>query len=358
MKTFFILFFAFILCNGQSITKDENKTNDFIFIDGSELTIEGMGWQNVDLPYNRLPIYAKDKVSKDVWRLSRNSAGINIRFLTNSPIIMVNWELNNEMLYLPHMPATGVSGIDLYKKNAQGKWFYFGTGRATKYPENTAKFVNPDSSKYLTEFLLYFPLYNGIKKIQIGIVPGSKIQAAEKNIKLPIVFYGTSITQGGCASRPGLVHTSRIGRELNYPVINLGFSGSAKSEIEMAELLTEIDAALYIYDPLRNMTAELVKNNSENFIRKILDVKRKTPILLVAETDIYNKFPSERDSLLIEIVTKLNAEGYDNVYFLEGTGLLGFDGEGTVDTIHPNDIGFMRMSEKFLTKIREILKID
>lgn len=361
MKKFlftFLYFFCFQIIFGQNSEKQISIPDDTVWYDGNIFTIEGMGWNETSEPYDRLPKSAELKVSKDVWKLSHHSAGINIRFLTNSPFIKIKWQLKNEMLSMPHMPATGVSGIDLYKKNENNKWFYAGTGRANVFPINTAKFYNDDSGKVPIEFLVYLPLYNGIKKIEIGIAKNKDIKSGNKNIKKPLVFYGTSITQGGCASRTGLVHTSIISRELDFPVINLGFSGSAKSEPEIADLLSELDASLYIYDPLRNMTTDLVKQNSEKFIRKLLELRPITPILMVSETDFKNRYPSERDSLFIKIVKTLNEEGFNNVYFLDGDGLLGYDGEATVDTNHPNDIGFQRMAAKFLKRIKEILNLE
>src|SRR5262249_11874186 len=149
---------------------------------------------------------------------------------------------------------TGVSGVDLYVKTDQG-WHWLGTGRPTQQT-NTAALVSglPNQRR---EYTLYFPLYNGGSSIEIGIAKEALISPLPRddgNAK-PIVFWGTSITQGGCASRPGMVHTAILGRRLNVPVINLGFSGNGKMEPEVAELLAEIDAAIYVVDCLPNCTA-------------------------------------------------------------------------------------------------------
>ena len=166
---------------------------------------------------------------------------------------------------LPHMPATGVSGVDLYAKDKGGRWEFVGNGRPAA-ATNTASFAVPPGEQYL----LYLPLYNGVKSVEIGIPKGRKIAAASpRQHRKPIVIYGTSITQGGCASRPGMAWTSIVGRRLDTPVINLGFSGSGKMEPAMADLLAELDPSVYVLDCIWNMSPEQVSERVVPFVEKL-----------------------------------------------------------------------------------------
>src|SRR5205085_2015483 len=139
------------------------------------------------------------------------------------------------------------------------------------------------------EFLLYLPLYNGVSSVEIGIAKGSTLAkgpARPPERQKPIVFYGTSITQGGCASRPGMVHTAILGRRLDRPVINLGFSGSGRMEPAMATLLAELDPAVYVLDCLPNMSAAEVAERMEPFVRTLRKAHPRTPIVM-AEDRLY-----------------------------------------------------------------------
>ena len=124
---------------------------------------------------------------------------------------------------------------------------------------------------------------------EIGLPADAKLSKAEpyknedSSLRKPIVFYGTSITQGGCASRPGMVHTAILQRRLDHPVVNLGFSGNGKMEPEVVELMAEIDASCFVIDCLPNMDAKEVAERTEPLVRKLREAQPKTPILLVED---------------------------------------------------------------------------
>ncbi|MEN6535873.1 MAG: SGNH/GDSL hydrolase family protein, partial [Bryobacteraceae bacterium] len=223
--------------------------------DARQLRVEGQGWTDTKHPFDRFPARAEAIIRKPVWSLSQNSAGIRVRFVTDAATIRARWTLRNENLALPHMPATGVSGLDLYVRLGNG-WRWVANGRPLKVTNEQTLVKNwPGGSR---EYMLYFPLYNGVESVEIGVPPEATIApgpAYPPGVK-PIVFYGTSILQGGCASRPGMVYTSIIGRMLDWPTLNFGFSGNAKSEPEIANLLAELDPAAYVYDSLPNLKPE------------------------------------------------------------------------------------------------------
>ena len=199
---------------------------EMTWFDANELRVDGRGWENTPTPYCRLPETVKDDVPTDVWDISKQSAGLIVYFNTNSSDISFQWTLTGG-LAMQHMPATGVSGLDLYQRSDEGAWYFVHNGRPMASKNKTAAVIsNPESN--IREYKLYLPLYNGIKSLQFGVSKGASFSQPPASKKKPIVYYGTSIAQGGCASRPGMAFTAMLDRMLDRPIINLGFSGSGK----------------------------------------------------------------------------------------------------------------------------------
>jgi len=325
-----------------------------IWYDGERLPIEGKGWMNTESYYARLPAKAKGVAPESVWNLSYDSAGLCFHFITDATAIQVRWILRDANLAMPHMPATGVSGVDLYGRDDAGKWRFIGNGRPASVSNNATFRVTPER-----ENILYLPLYNGVTSIEIGIPKENILSTPDPSspspIK-PIVFYGTSITQGGCASRPGMAATAIVGRELQISVINLGFSGSGKMEPEMAELLAELDPSIYILDCLWNMNLDMVKDRIEPFVKTLRKTHPNTPILLAEDSSVKNITPTEKGRILRSIYEKLTNEGMKNLYFLSNEGMLGEDFDGTVDGCHPNDLGMKRQADVFVKSLKAILQ--
>jgi hypothetical protein len=328
------------------------------------LGVEGKGWADTKAPYDRLPARAEGVVRGPVWSLSRHSAGLCARFVTDATSIHARWTLTSDNLAMPHMPATGVSGLDLYVRSEQGRWQWLANGRPMQ-KSNTAQLVS-GLAPGKREFLLYLPLYNGVSSVQIGIPKSSTLAKGPTRPterQKPIVFYGTSITQGGCASRPGMVHTAILGRKLERPVINLGFSGNGTMDLEVAKLLGELDAAVYVLDCLPNMTAQQVAERAEPFLRTLLKARPKTPILLVEDRTYANASElaalrnqqSASRAALKQVYDKFIADKAGGVHYLAGDKLLGDDGEATVDNSHPTDLGFLRQADAFLPALSPLL---
>jgi lysophospholipase L1-like esterase len=323
--------------------------------------LEGQAWKDTKAPFDRFPSKSEQVVRAAVWSLSRNSTGLRVRFATDSAAIHATWTVIKENLALPHMPATGVSGLDLYVRH-DGKWKWLANGRPTAKTTTQAMVQNWTGGR--REYMVYLPLYNGIESLSIGVPEGSKLEFLPHESVKPILFYGTSITQGGCASRPGMVYSSIIGRMLDWPTINLGFSGNALSEPEVAQLLVELDPVVYVYDSLPNLSLTFVKERTEPFLRTLRKAHPNTPIVLV-ENVIYTNsevLPSrgvsarEKNAVLKSIFDKLKAEGDKKLYYVPADNLLGTDGEGTVDGTHPTDLGFLRMAETIAPAIRPLLR--
>ena len=304
--------------------------------------VEGKGWTATDAPFDRLPAKAEGVVPGSVWGLSRHSAGICLRFVTASVRIGVRWSVGGE-LAMPHMAATGVSGVDLYKRDERGRWRFVGVGQPRQKTGNEASFAGAADGRP-TEFRLYLPLYNSTASLEVGLDPGASLLVPPPPSRKPIVFYGTSITQGGCASRPGTAFTAIASRLLDRPHVNLGFSGSGKMEPALAELLGELDASAFVLDCLRNMSEEQVSERMEPFVKRLRERRPATPIICAGDVFLDNPKESPRSKRTREAVERLKETGMGGVFYLPMRGAWGDDGEGTVDGVHPTDLGMARQA--------------
>jgi hypothetical protein len=333
-------------------TAVELRAVETVWYDCKDIGIEGKGWTNTTSLYDRLPPKAEGKVTPTVWDLSHDSASLCVHFRTDAPSIQIRWDLLREKLGASNMPASGVSGVDLYAENENGSWQFIGNGLPTAH-SNTSTFSVPTGEK---NYVMYLPLYNGVESAAIGVPQGYAISAiTPRSPRESIVFYGTSITQGGCASHPGLAFTSDVGRRLDRPVINLGFSGSAYMEPVMADLLAELDPAVYVLDCIWNMTPQMVADRVGPFVKRLRQAHPDTPILLAEDSSVQNICPTDKGVVLRSVLDQLKTEGVKNLYFLPSQGMLGSDGLGTVDGIHPNDIGMTRMADAFTGALRPIV---
>ncbi len=356
------------ICPAQ--TEKKQPDNALIWVDALELGIEGQAWKQAELkhPYDRLPAEAEGKVTEKVWHLSHHTAGLNVRFVTDSPTIAARWTLRFDALDMHHMPSTGVSGLDLYAKDSDGQWRWVGRGRPKEKDNNEWKLIN-NAPPGEHEYRLYLPLYNGVESLQIGIQKGSTLRPApaypSQHAK-PILFWGTSILQGGCASRPGMAYPSILGRRLKYPVINMGFSGNGKMDPPIIDLISRLDVAAYVIDCAPNMTTELIAERAEPLITTLHAAHPETPIVIIENVryqDIWfnashQRSVTEKNAELRRVYDKLHRQMPDTLFYIPADRLLGDDGEATVDGIHPNDLGFMRMANTIEPILRTALGLD
>lgn len=334
----------------EGLVPVQEPGSDLLWYDARYLTVEGKGWTDTENFWERLPARAKEKVPERVWRLSKNTAGICVRFVTDSRQIHAIWDGGGAM---NHMAATGNSGLDLYaRKNS--KWEFKGVGRPKQTRTNAQLAKNLSGEP--TEYLLYLPLYHNVTELKIGIEPGSMIKKApdrpEEKAK-PIVFYGTSITQGGCASRCGMSHVALLGRWLEREVINLGFSGSGKMEPELAELLCELEPEMFVLECLPNMTTTMVQERVEPFVHILRRSHPDTPILLVENPIGVPHNPG--NAALQKVYEKLQKQDVRNLYYLPGDNQLAGEENGTVDGVHPTDLGFFRMATTYRPILEQII---
>lgn len=318
--------------------------------DASRLTMEGRGWAETSAPYRRLPARAEGLVPPQVWSLARHTAGIAVRFVSDSPRIAARWDGGSAMY---HMAATGNSGLDLYVRDGDG-WRFRAVGKPDA--QTTTRVLVADGPAAPTEYLLYLPLYHEVTELSIGVEPGASLQPAaarpESRRRL-MVFYGTSITQGGCACRAGMCHVAILGRWFDREVINLGFSGAGKMDPAMADLLTELDAAVYVLECLPNMTTAMVQTRVAPFVRTLRQRRPATPIVLVESP--FSPETSPGTAALRQVYATLVADGVTGLHLLPGAGQLDGLENGTVDGVHPTDLGFLRMARAYRPCLERIL---
>jgi len=339
-------------------------TNGVKWIDGMFLPIEGRAFNDTEHYYDRLPANVTTNVNGGVRDMKHHTSGMLFRFVTDSNTLKFRWTPYSGNLAMDHMPSTGVSGIDVYRFDAEkDRWLYVKTGRIWNAEKGGE--LNMDWAPN-TPCLVNLPLYNGIKSFSLGIVTNATVKALgprKSGIDKPVVFYGTSITHGGCCSRPGLGFVNWVGRELDVPVVGLGFSGSGIMEYEMSEHLARIDASCYVLDCLWNMgtkdrpyrVGRCVDENYEPFIRNLRAKRPDVPIVMAEQCDVYCKGTNEKDALMRKLYEKLIAEGWKNLVYLPKDEMYTGDLEGTVDGTHPNDLGMKSLSLAFGKAVRQAL---
>lgn len=307
--------------------------------------------------FRRLPEDIAKTVNTGVYGLHANTAGGRVRFKTDSPYVAINVKMPS-IGKMPHFALTGSAGFDLY--------IYDGSERYVKtfvppfaIQDGYESIIYFDSSK-MREVTINFPLYSEVSELYIGLHDSALVREPKRyKLEKPIVYYGSSITQGGCASRPGNSYESMISRRLDTDYINLGFSGNAKGEREIAEYISQMDMSVFVYDYDHNApTVEHLKNTHAKMYRTIREVKPDLPIVLMARPKFYL---SDDEKLRFDIIKKTyedaKAAGDTNIYLIDGATLMALaKDEGTVDNCHPNDLGFASMAKAVGDLLEKILK--
>lgn len=366
-----ILILAAILLAGVSAAWAQDAS-DLKYYDVKEcgFPLANQGFDDCVGYYGRMSASLEGQLRDYVWYLAKNNAGMAVRFRTNATTIGAKWTVINNFR-MNHMAPTGICGLDLYGYD-EGTWKYVGTAVPGNTNDNQKIFRSHIDGK-MRDYVVFLPLYDGVSEIAIGVEEGAVIEqptAIGNNLfggkaEKPIVFFGHSGCQGGCASRPGMLHTNILSRKLKRECINLGFSGMGQMYTIMAREVAKIDAGAYVLDCLGNNYLQMTRDSSEVFIKTIADKHPDTPLFLLTSyayasewigTDPESESPI-KDQFWIDLCAKLNKEGYKNIKMidlrgphkkghnpLEGSSA-GPDGEGTVDGGHLTDLGFQRLAD-------------
>jgi len=329
-----------------------------------QLQVNGLPWYSENGgKLFRLPERLKDTYRKPVWELAQSPSGGRIRFRTDSPTLAIRLEYPSPPPDDTSMHAFGQAGVDLYIGQV-----YWGTVTADKSAKAGKVFEHcyfdlGGRPRIEREITLYLPLYMPVKVLALGVDAQATMRPPRAfALAKPVVFYGTSITQGGCASRPGMAYQAILGRRLNLDFVNLGFSGNGKGEPEVAQTAAANDAAAFVLDfAQNNQSVAALQQVYAPFIETLRAKHPDTPILAI--TPIYSAselLDSVRNEgmrgLIRNVVSRRIADGDRNLQLVEGTDLLGPSrGDGLVDGTHPNDLGFEWMAEGLATRLAQVL---
>ena len=360
-----LLALAALFCLAPTLVRAQALA-PFRWIDPLEVgpVVHGVGWDELRSGYVRLPEKAHGVVREEVWGLSRNSAGLSLVFESDAPEMIVLYGVRDG-LSMFHMPSTGRSGLDLYAKDSDGRLRWVAPDFPAKMGNDTTRYIYSGITYYpegcrTYEYHLYLPPYNTIDWLKIGLPSDALLRFIPETRKHPVVIYGTSITQGACASRPGNGWTDIVERELGLPVVNLGFSGNGRLEPEVLELLAEIDASLYILDTTPNLThATDIESRIMEAVR-ILRVRSDCPILLVEHSGNVGEIASQAKAQFRKANVQvrsayeaLQKRGIHEIYYMTHEEL-GLPMDGMVEGVHPNDLGMRALASGFEKKILEI----
>lgn len=340
-----------------ALQKDENTGMEYYSVPNTLFSLYGVSYDEKD-GFSRMPIEIAKRVSDGVAALTYETSGGRVRFSTDSTRLEIKVRYNALWL-MRHMTLVGQGGFILLEEREQGR-------KIVKIlPPNFSDEKGYTASadlygKGMRNYILYFPLYNEVKGLEIGIDQGAKIADGKKyrDIK-PILYYGSSITQGGCASRPDNCYQAWIEKRNNIDYINLGFSGNGKAEDEMVDYLTTIDCSLFVCDYDHNAPdAEYLEKTHYRLYERYRKIRPNTPILFLSRPDIWGNGEGERkrERIIHSTYKKARALGDKNVYFIAGRTFYGeFEREScAVDGCHPNDLGFYLMAQKIYKKMIRI----
>jgi hypothetical protein len=361
-----LLFAASTLVSAQT-TPPQSSLSRWIVLPSQPIEIDGLPWyaENHGDLY-RLPERLKDTYPKQVWNLAKQPSGGRLRFRTNATTLAIRLEYPAPP-QMANLHPFGQSGVDLYVGNT-----YWGTAIADKDAKpgkvyEHVYFDFSDQPPVEREITLYLPLYLGVKVLGIGVDSNAVIsRPAPFALPKPVVFYGTSITQGCCASRPGMSFEAIVGRRLNIDFVNLGFSGSGKYEPALASAVAAIDASCYVLDGSNFSEGEELDKALGPFIRIIRKTHPDTPILVASfpysSLDITAKGrkakTDSKRNVTRNVVADFIAQGDHHIQSIEGTDLLSpLQGDGLTDGVHPNDLGFEWFADVYTRRIATVLQL-
>jgi lysophospholipase L1-like esterase len=334
------------------------KNQEVKFVKAETLTMVGkmMPTKNI---YSRIDSGDFPKFTPTIKRLLTNSAGLALAFSTDSKSIDAKW-CNSNSKPASNMTPIAHKGLDLYMK-IDGKWQFAGVGRPSSQCSNFNLIKNMKPG--VKEFLLYLPLYDSIDSVQIGIDANASIKPIKDPFAKRILCYGSSILHGASASRSGLAYPAKLSRQTGLNFINMGISGNAKMEKEVADLVANTPADAYILDCIPNPSPEQIKERTAYLVRTIRAKHPKAPIILMQSVirelsyvnTVVGTTVAAQNAEASRQYDALIKEGIKDFYFIKADDFIGHDHEGTTDGVHPNDLGFDRMVEVIRPQIMTIL---
>lgn len=353
------------------VVKSEIEKDDICWFDATKPPFDLYGFYKAETEatLKRMPTEVAERISLGVHNRSFNSAGGRVRFTTDSPYLAIKIEYGS-LQKSPTFSLAGMNGCDIYTyKNGEFKFFCLvspdytdneGYERLIELGEDAIGYRRGPAEKMeKTEYLVNLPSYNSVEKVYIGIKEGSHLSSGSKyRNEQPVVFYGSSITQGGCATRPGLAYTNIVSRQFNFDYINLGFSGSAHGEPEMMEYIAQLPMSVFVYDFDYNTDAAGLRAKHYNGYKAVREKHPDIPIIIMGHPNFKNeKWNFDRMEAISATYSRAKAEGDNNVYYIPSPELFGKWGIDfcSADGIHPNDAGFKLMAERLSIELEKIM---
>jgi len=326
-------------------------------------TVNGLPWfEENGRAFLRFPKRAKGIVRDPVWELSTMPSGGRVRFKTDSTALRVRVRHSRPDLAMPHMCAVGNSGVDLYV-GPPARMVYWGSNRPTTPTDPYVHEFFTKLPRRWREVTLYLPAYNDLVLLEIGLDPRAGLRPPPRfRLPRPVVVYGTSITQGGCASRSGNGWVPLLGRLLGVDVVNLGFSGNGQCDLEVADLMAEIDAACYVNDAIANMSAERMRTNYAAFNAILRRKRADTPLVLMTRIGYAREHvmpgaaARAQDALVRRVHRQYRRAGDRGVHLIESYSIIGRESDHpSVDGAHLTDLGFHRLAHGVAPVLKRVL---
>ena len=357
------------------IIETDVDTSDLIFHDVREepFRVYGLYDYKNEPEFKRMPDEVAKSVSEPVAILAKMTAGGRVRFATNSKHIAIR-ALMPSVNHYSNMPISGSAGFDLFVEEPTFRLYRHAKTFTPSYDIKNgyvSRFEFPD--KRLRYITIHFPCYNALTSLEIGLDKDAKIgKGLDYRVDLPIVYYGSSITQGGCASRPGNAYQNIVSRALEIDHINLGFSGSARGEDEIVDYIKSLEMYAFVCDYDHNAT--IIKDLERTHLRmyqRIREAHPDVPYIIMSKVDFdqayvdtlvnntppdtYNSSITRRD-IIMDTYRYARENGDKNVYFIDGESVFrGYSDMATVDTVHPGDLGFMLMARAVTETVKRAI---
>lgn len=305
----------------------------------------------------RLPAELAEGISNNIKSLNRKTAGGRLRFKTDSTYVALYVVLAEEFK-MPLMALCGTSGFDIYEGTESGQR-YMGTYIPPAEYDAEYDGIVYFNGKKMHDIIINFPLFSGVKKLYVGIEKGASLaRGDEYRYNEPIVYYGSSITQGGCASRPGCTYQSIISSKFDIDYINFGFAGNAMGEVSIADYISQLKMSVFVYAYDHNApNAEYLQNTHKPFFDVIRSRNPKLPIIILSRPKFYLCSDEKvRENIIQNTYEAAKADGDKNIFFIDGRELMNLaEDNGTVDNVHPTDNGFFSIAKALEPIVSEIL---
>lgn len=330
---------------------------------GLDLTPAGLGWRGEprENPWDRLPLDLKTQIPENLWNLGTQSAGVYLQFRSAATQLRVRWKLQEAWPYAPNTTGCGISGFDLYGRDAQGHWRWAGSVFTGNPAEGEATLNRMPLDGHPREYRLYLPLRRRVLGLEMG--SDAEIVPLPRDPRPPLAYYATSIVHGEGVGRPGMTQAALVARHFDVELLNLGFCGSARCEPAIAAALARLDPRLYLIDVLPNNSAAEAAERIPPLLDTLRTARPHTPILLLGDRiygdatfcPVRDAVFSEKNQTLAHIFADAQRRGMQHLHLHLDPDWYGEDREGTTDASHPNDLGAWRMAQKLIPLLAPLL---